>query len=178
MSCRGVGFVVATPPSNSAFRARWSILIAAGPMTDGLILFGGYRVITACYGTIGHSFLEAGGAVAAALFFWVLWTALTGVLPIRGWAAGRRFSTDGYLLLRLWTASNRILSDWASVSDWRKALDLFQSTDGYRNAARNADSSKVERSASLSENSRIFQAQRNRLGSQLLHEPRKESPTA
>jgi len=172
------GFMAATPTGVSSFRLRQSFFVAGGPIADGLILFGGYRLIVAVYGSLGDSFSCADGALAAVLLLWTLSSALTGLLPTKAAIGGRRFLTDGYLLLRLWTASNQRLAEWASISDWRKALDLLQGTDENRKAIRNAGSQEARGSASPSENLRILQVQRNRLASEVLRRSGMEGGSA
>jgi hypothetical protein len=172
------GFLAATPAGASSFRLRQSFFIAGGSIADGLMLFGGYRLIVAMYGSLGDSFLRADGAVASVLLLWTLGSALTGLLPTKASLGGRRFLTDGYLLLRLWTASNQQLAEWASISDWRKALDLLQGADENRKAIRNAGSREPQGSASSSENLRILQAQRSRLASEVLRRSGMEGGSA
>jgi Zn-dependent protease len=158
------GFVASTPPGISALRIRYSIIVAAGPLTDAIILWLGYRLIANSYGSVGDSFLQGGGAVAGALFLWTLGSAFTGLLPIRPWVGHRRSYTDGYLLLRLWAARSQRIAEWGSISDWRDALEFLRSTE-----AKPLEMAKAKESATTDvQDYRSFQEQRSRLSSRPL----------
>ena len=123
------GFVLASHRSTESFKARQSLFVTAGPLADILILWCSHRIITRAFGGLGAAFTHSsGGLIVFALFWWTAMSAVTGLVPLKVWMGHRRVWSDGYWLLRLWTASKEGMKELASNPEWRAALELLRAS--------------------------------------------------
>ena len=160
------GFVLATHRNNKGFRARQSLFVAAGPLADMLVLWSAYRLIIHTFGSLAVAFAHGTGGLLVSVLFWTtLVSAVSGLVPHMVWIGNNRMWSDGYLLLRLWTASREGISELASHPDWRRALELLQSEHPRQEISSEViDSEAHEYLDTL----QAFQQQQARLGSPLL----------
>ena len=121
------GYLLATHRGSEAFRIRQSVVVAGGPIADFILLFVSYRLITRAFGGLDTAFAGSRiGLFAVAFFWWTAFSAIGGLVPLRIWMGDRRMWTDGYWLLRLWTASRERIAEFAVSHDWRRGLEMLE----------------------------------------------------
>jgi hypothetical protein len=156
------GFVLVPDRRTEGFRIRQFLFIAAGPLTDFVILWSAYQVMQRAFGGLVELFLHGpGGLLFFSLFWLTVLSALGGLIPRQTLLGPQRVWTDGYLLLQLWTGSSLVSPGPSYHSNWREPLALLGS-DGARSAI-SSDESPARRAGPL-----VFQEQRALLNSRLL----------
>jgi|GEM_PF-3394789 len=161
------GLVLARPARRATgFRTRQSLFIAAGPLTDLLVLWTAYQVILLSFGGLRALFFHGpGGFVFFGVFCVAALTAFGGVIPRQGRLGHTTVWTDGYVFLRLLTGSSLTYPELAYDSKWQGPLEMLAS-DGSRSALL---PDAVERK--LLDSPAAFHEQRTRLSSRLLRKP-------
>jgi hypothetical protein len=116
------GFMMATNPATRYFRGRQILFVAAGPLSDVILLWAGYNLMVS--DVMGPAF--RGSACGLVLGLILLWTAITligGVIPRTAWAGERKVWTDGYWLWLLLTGSDKRLATLIAQIRWQHALE-------------------------------------------------------
>lgn len=122
------GLMIATDPATKNFRLRQFFCVAAGPLSDLMILWAGYKLIAS--GVLGSDLLDsAGGRVLGLILFWAALSLLGGAIPRTAWLGDRKVWTDGYWLWLLLRASDKRLATLAAQIKWHDALASFQSNE-------------------------------------------------
>jgi hypothetical protein len=126
------GFMAATNPTGENFRIRQSLYVAAGPLSDILILSLLYLLIAHGFGGFSAAFENsAAGVWVCVMFFWLGLGTISGLIPHKMWLGNRQICSDAYVLLLLWTSSKAYFgTTWNS--DWDDALGLIRSTSQER----------------------------------------------
>jgi hypothetical protein len=120
------GHTFATQRNTDGYRARQSFVVAAGPLTDAVILWLSCQLAAPAFGGL-EEIQGAWGVVSFALFWWTVISAVGGLVPHQRWMDHQKVWTDGYWLLRLWTGSRAQVAELARNSDGRGLLDLLKS---------------------------------------------------
>jgi Peptidase family M50 len=116
------GMMVATDPATRNFRLRHFIHVAAGPVSDIVILWAGYNLfVSDVFGPAIRN--SPGGFVAGFVLLCTVFSVLGNVIPRKGWLDDRRVRTDGYWLWLLLTASDKRLASLAGQMRWCDALE-------------------------------------------------------
>lgn len=116
------GMMVATDPATRNFRIRQFVHVAAGPVSDIVILWVGYSLFVS--DVLGPAFRGSPASLVAGLV--LLSTALSvlgGLIPRKAWLGDRKVCTDGYWLWLLITASDKHLATLAAQMRWHDALE-------------------------------------------------------
>jgi hypothetical protein len=97
-------------------------------------------------------------------------SAVTGLVPLKMWRGHYKVWSDGYWLLRLWTASKEEVAELASNPEWKRALEWLQSDSSQSAASLKAvfRPTPPEQTGSHPNSSETFLEQRARLTSRLL----------
>jgi hypothetical protein len=162
------GFVLAPDWKTKGFTLRQSLFVAAGPLTDVLILWATYQLSAHVFGGLGAAFAHGSSGFMVVSFFWLTaLSAVGGLVPHTVRLGHQKMWTDGYLLLRLWTGTARF-PQLAYNSDWQEALERLQ----VANPRSVTPLEAVERELPTHRSGPItFHQQRALLSSQLLRRP-------
>jgi hypothetical protein len=162
------GFVLAPDRRTEGWRTRQSLVIAAGPITDLIVLWSVYQLIQHAFGGLGASFSHGAGGLMLFAFFWLtVLVAFGGLVPRQVSIGPDKMWTDGYLLLRLWTGGARF-PQLAYNSNWQEALDGLQAANprGITSLEAGERELPAHRAGPAT-----FHEQRSLLGSRLLRRP-------
>jgi hypothetical protein len=162
------GFVLAPDWKTKGFRLRQSLFVAAGPLTDALILWATYQLSAHVFGGLGAAFAHGTSGFMVFSFFWLTaLSAVGGLVPRTVRIAHQKMWTDGYLLLRLWTGSARF-PQLAYNSNWQEPLERLQVANPRSVTSPEAGEPQLPAHQT---GPVTFREQRSLLGSRLLRRP-------
>jgi hypothetical protein len=122
------GLVFAPDRRTEGFRTRQSLVIAAGPLADLLVLWSTYQLIQHAFGGLRASFSHGPGGLMFSVFFWLMvLLAIVGLVPRQVRIDRATMWSDGYLLLWLWTGSSLAYPELGYRSKWKGPLELLGS---------------------------------------------------
>jgi Peptidase family M50 len=163
------GFVIAFPQADKNLRLLQLMFVVAGPLADLLVILTGYKLITGLYGSLGAAFDQGtAGFGAVVLFWWTVFSAVSGFIPHKVRIGGHDIWTDGYWILRLCFTPTKHKTEWALYFGRKRALELLRSENAPSNSLPKAQSRN-----SLT----TFQQQRARLASLTMGRGNSSSPT-
>ena len=123
------GLVIAPDWRTKGFRLRQSLFVAAGPLTDVLILWATYQLSAHVFGGLGAAFVHGPSGFMVGSFFWLTaLSAVEGLVPHTVRIGHHKMWNDGYLLLRLWTRS-AWFPQQAYNSNWQEPLERLQAAN-------------------------------------------------
>lgn len=122
------GYVMATNPAAKNFRGRQFLFVAAGPLSNVILLWAGYNLMVS--EALGPAFRDSAcGLVLGLILLWTGITLIGDVIPRTAWLAGRKVRTDGYWLWLLLTGSDKRLATLSGQMRWQHALESGSSAE-------------------------------------------------
>lgn len=126
------GLVFAPDRRTEGFRTRQSLVVAAGPLADLLVLWSTYQLIQHAFGGLRASFSHGPGGLMFFVFFWLMvLLAIVSLVPRPVRIDRETMWTDGFLLLWLWTGSSLGFPEPAYNSEGKDPLESL-GPDGSR----------------------------------------------